>query len=91
MTPVALPQHRAGAGPNKSPVPSSWNRYSINITCTFPSDIKTCNHCQKGTCSLLLTAFSNKGEVHKSIVFNRIQPPGKSREHYLGEVLQGRL
>ena len=43
MTPVALPQHRAGAGPNKSLVISSWNWHSININCTFPSDIKTCD------------------------------------------------
>ena len=44
MTPVALPQNRAGAGPNKSPVPSSWNCNSINIRCTFSTHIKACDY-----------------------------------------------
>ena len=57
MTPVALPQHRAGAGPNKSPVPSSWNWHSINISCTFPFSYKNLYSCEKGTCYVLVSGF----------------------------------
>ena len=40
MTPVALPQHRAGAGPNKSSSSQFLNWDRIHDICTLNSDIK---------------------------------------------------
>ena len=65
------PSTQSQRWPHKSPVPSSWNWHSINIRCTFSTHIKACDYMREFTCYLLSTANRIKGQVHKSIVFER--------------------
>ena len=65
------PSTKSWRWPHKSPVPSSWNCNSINMRCTFSTHIKACGYMREFTCYLLSTANRIKGQVHKSIVFER--------------------